>query len=232
MLVESNEIRSFISNYSNKGDLDKDLNSLVLEFKRTKDSRQFATIYDKVLGTFLKYGRMYGKNINQEDVYSIAMESLYNSVREQNGWNPNKCTSFLTYITRIAHNAILKYENKKSYRDFPKYCCSLDELLDDEENDFQVSEEQGKLKFYRKVIYDKDDIKMAVEEIQTSPIRKMAICEELELNLQQLDMYLLKIKNKHKVINDNEKKTLKSLLAKYRRHKKQEAKRKLVTQEI
>lgn len=137
MKVDSTSIRSFVASYQNFNDNNINLDELVLKYRETNDSRYFATIYNRVLGCILKIARgsFHTLGLSEDDIFSEAMTSLYYALRADKGWKPGQSTTFLTYYTWVARNAILTLQNRKCQRDYQKYNTSLDDLLSENEEE-------------------------------------------------------------------------------------------------
>lgn len=116
MLVDGEITRSFLCKYSNNSNGDIDLNKLVLTYRQTNNSEDFAKICNKVLGVIITLSRkLQNPDFTESDAFSHGFEVVWDAI---NKWDATK-SSFVTYIYTNLHNKFdtLAYRSK-NYRSY------------------------------------------------------------------------------------------------------------------
>jgi hypothetical protein len=149
MKVDSYSIRGYIANFTDVRTSQVDLDQLVVQYRLSQSSQDYATIYNKVLGVILKFGRQCDASlgITEEDICSQGALTLLRALDPIKGWKADSNVKFITYFHLLVRNDIITLCNKKSSREYQKYSASLDALLyEDEEQDIvacQFSEDES-----------------------------------------------------------------------------------------
>lgn len=167
MKVDSYSIRGFVANFTDVRSSQVDLDQLVTQYRLNNNSKDYATIYNKVLGVILKFGRQCDVNlgITEEDIYSQGMLTLLRALDPVKGWKPESNVRFITYFHLLIRNDIITLCNKKCQREYKNYVVSLDELLcQDNENSEAVNTIQFK---------EEDSLSNHLEYKKESPVVAM-----------------------------------------------------------
>ena len=209
MKVDSCSIRGFVANYTDVCSSDINLDSLVVEYRQNPNSSCYATIYNKILGTVLNFGRKFDNSlgITPEDIYSYGMTALYKALDEQKGWKADSGVKFLTYFYRIVHNEFVTLGQTKYHRNYQKHTVSLDELLDEENDEFSEklvleegkSELSNQCKFYQPRA--KDCARSLDGELEENKYR---LCLSLGLSMEKVELAILAGKVKFKLASTEE----------------------------
>jgi len=223
MQLNSDSMRDFLSNFTNFEEINLDLETLVKQYRLTKDPRKFATIYNKVLGAVLNQAKKAHEGLCDQDIFSHGMEALVYCLRDKNGWNENSKVKFLTYFYRTAHNVIYTLQKKKYFRDLNKYETSLDEMVDNPDSNFDVTEEQRLIPsyggFYPKSELEKQNEKKNgkkrinslmydFEEVVSNPESKASMAMTMGISLTNLEIELLKLKIRRKFYSESDKESI------------------------
>ena len=208
MLMDMGSFRSFISNYTDFGQIDLDLETLVSKYRQTNDPRYFATIYNKVAGVIFKAGSKANNSLTDADMFSHGVEALYHALSETKyGWKPESRIKFLTYYTRMVSNFVYTLQNSRHFRDFNLYQTSLDALVDDPDNPKSFNEEQRFVPV-RKTIFDKRAVFERLKEICDNESLLNQIKEDFGQDNKTFMIAFLKLKKKFKLATKEDKRLL------------------------
>lgn len=220
MKLDSDSMRGFLAQYTNFKDLHStDLDSLVIKYRQSQNSIEFATIYNKVLGVVLKFGResFADLGLTEDDIYSKGMEALNNALNIERGWKPESNVKFITYFYRVVHNSIITLQNKKSQRDYKKFHQSLDELIEDPALHFDICEENSP---YHYVKSKKESSKESVSILtKSSNEDKLNLAFNLGISVDNLELAIIAAKVKYKLATKDEIEHLKNSKTNWRKVK-------------
>lgn len=132
MLVsQCDSMRAFLGSHSKSNNGDVDLNQLVLKYKTTQNSEDFALICNKTLGIITHYAKKVANPyFTEADCYSHGLETLHVAISRWDLQRENK-SSFQTYFNRMIHNNFYTLERlTKVYKAPNNNENSLDSLLE------------------------------------------------------------------------------------------------------
>ena len=129
MVSQSDSIRMFFGSFSNSNKGEVDLNQLVLRYRETKNSEDFALICNKVLGIITFFAKkVKNPHFTEADCYSHGLETLHIAIDKWDSTR-NGNASFQTYFYRLIHNKFYTLENLTKVYKRPRVEESLDALL-------------------------------------------------------------------------------------------------------
>lgn len=128
LVTQSNDLRSFLNNYSKSNNGDVDLDKLVLKYRSTGSLEDFCLICNKTLGIIIYYAkRVSNPYFTEADCYSYGLQALNRAIEQ---WNTgSKKSSFQTFFNAKIHNYFFTLERKtKLYKNLNNNESSLDSL--------------------------------------------------------------------------------------------------------
>lgn len=132
MLVsQCDKMRAFLGSYSRSNNGDVDLDQLVLRYKNTQNSEDFALICNKTLGIITYYAKKVGNpHFTEADCYSHGLEALSKAILNWDSKRKNKA-SFQSYFNTMVHNTFYTLEYlTKVYKAPNNNETSLDNVLE------------------------------------------------------------------------------------------------------
>ena len=144
--------------------LDNKIEQAVLDFKNTKADKYFNIIYKQYNKVLYNWSQRSANNIiEQEELYSMAMETLLNTV---NIWDPSKNTKLNTLLWANIKNA-MTVRNKRKHaikRKTDMLCTSINSTHATYKNESELTLEST-IKGEEDVV-DKDwELKMAIDKL-------------------------------------------------------------------
>lgn len=217
MRLDGCSIRDFAENFANRQDLSLDLDVLAIRYKSFHNQSDFATILNKVLGVILKYGRgsFSDLGLTEEDIYSHGIHALANAL---DGWSPDKKVKFITYFYRMVHNAIITLQSRKCQRDYKKFHTSLDELVDDPDSNFDVSDKDTLSRHIRsRRVTGKESVEILTNISQDQMVE---LAYTLGISMSSLQLAFIVAKSKYRLATQEEEEKLKNSKKEWRQIKK------------
>ena len=221
MYINSSDLRSFYSTYSNPELDSKSIDYLVVKYQKysklldkfdkfileypdksqrhtllgkklsSLKSSYYSAICNKCIGVILNLGR----NLHHGSITESDLLSYGEEVLLKclTKWDSSKNIKFITYFTSSSNNMLYTLKNKKHFRDWNYHMSSLDALTSIEDLHFDLPEESA-LKWgcvSKKVRVDKNALNEELNKIIFNPGMVESIKEHLGMSDDLVIHYML-----------------------------------------